>query len=83
MRCPTGLLRYLALAGLVVGWICSVETASAQPSTKRKPLAQERLVMPLFPANWTEVFRENGPKELVEYVPTGQNAAAWQDKISL
>ena len=83
MRCLNGCLRSLTLAVLVMGWSGKAEMASAQPSPLPKPLSQERLLMPLFPANWTEVFRENGPIELVEYVPAGQNAASWQDKISL
>ncbi len=56
---------------------------SAQPTPDRKPLAQERLVMPLFPADWVEIFRENGPIETVEYVPANQVNRPWQDKIIL
>ena len=83
MRCQIGHLPLLALAALIVGWTGKTEMATAQPSPLPKPLSQERLLMPLFPANWTEVFRENGPIEIVEYVPSGQSAAQWQDKITL
>ena len=82
MRC-FGLFVFLGLTNAVLGWTGTMESASAQPTTLRKPLAQERLVMPLFPANWVEVYRETGPIEIVEYVPNGQSATTWQDKITL
>jgi len=58
-------------------------SVAAQPSTMPKPLGQERLMMPLFPADWVEVFRDNGPIEIVEYIPSGQKPQNWQDKITL
>ncbi|MBT6090258.1 MAG: hypothetical protein HOH20_11820 [Rhodospirillaceae bacterium] len=65
----------------------SLTPALAQDQTpippSRKPLSPERLVMPLFPAGWNEVFRDNGAVEVVEYMPDGQSAGAWQDKILL
>ena len=39
--------------------------------------------MPLFPAEWAEVFRDNGPIEIVEYIPAGQTLQKWTDKIVL
>jgi hypothetical protein len=63
--------------------VVTLSTAMAQPSPLRKPLAAERLVMPLFPADWIEVRREAGPTEVVEYVPVGQTVDVWQDKITL
>lgn len=60
-------------------------SAQAQQTVapERKPLAAERLSMPLFPAGWVEVRRETAPVEVVEYVPEGQTAANWQEKILL
>ncbi len=58
------------------------QNPTSEPPT-RKPLAPERLVMPLFPAGWTEVYRDNGAVEVVEYLPEGQSVNNWQDKIQL
>lgn len=72
--------------GLIVSVMaaCTVLAQNGQNvSPERKPLAAERLSMPLFPAGWIEVHRETAPVEVVEYVPQGQTAAAWQDKILL
>lgn len=73
------------LFGLVLFGTVLVSTgpAVAQPAPERKPLAAERLFMPLFPADWIEVHKEAGVIEVVEYVPTGQSRDAWQDKITL
>lgn len=64
---------------------CATPNALAQQpvAPERKPLAAERLSMPLFPAGWIEVHRETAPVEVVEYVPEGQTATDWQDKILL
>lgn len=70
----------------VVGLTAALSTPALSQqgvTPERKPLAAERLSMPLFPANWIEVHRETAPVEVVEYVPQGQTAAAWQDKILL
>ena len=58
------------------------QNPTSEPPT-RKPLAPERLVMPLFPAGWTEVYRDNGAVEVVEYLPEGQSVNNWLDKIQL
>lgn len=64
-----------------------VSPAQAQPASgvdpARKPLAAERLSMPLFPSGWNEVYHDTAPIEVVEYVPEGQTAANWRDKITL
>jgi len=46
-------------------------------------LAAERLVMPLFPAGWKEIYRDNSSVEVVEYLPADQTPTDWQDKILL
>ena len=73
----------VTLIGLVtiIGDLASI--SHAQPSPDRKSLASERLVMPLFPANWNEAHKENSPVEVVEYLPSGQTLNNWQDKIIL
>lgn len=68
---------------LATGMILAANPAFPQPAPERKPLAAERLVMPLFSAGWTEIFKKNGPIEMVEYVPNGQSRGPWQDKIVL
>jgi hypothetical protein len=45
--------------------------------------AEDHLAMPKFPAGWVEAFSRRGDQEVVEYVPSGQNAAAWKEKITL
>lgn len=74
-----------ALIALAVS--LSLTPAVAQDQTPepptRKPLAPERLVMPLFPAGWKEVYRDNGAVEVVEYLPADQSVGSWQDKILL
>ncbi len=81
-------MRYVSLL-LAVALSASVVAsfAVAQPGAdidpQRKPVAAERLSMPLFPSGWAEVFHEYGPIEIVEYVPEGQTAANWRDKITL
>lgn len=73
----------MSLMGILF-WSCVLPSeAQAQPATERKPLAAERLVMPLFPAGWTEAVKEAGNIELVEYLPVGQTPNTWQDKIVL
>jgi hypothetical protein len=39
--------------------------------------------MPMFPAGWVEAFSRGGEQEVVEYVPPGQTAETWQNKIIL
>lgn len=45
--------------------------------------ADERLAMPHFPAGWVEAFARSGDREIIEYVPAGQSAAAWDRKITI
>jgi len=68
---------------LVIGVMAAALAQAQNPQPERKPLAAERLSMPLFPSGWVEVHRETAPVEVVEYVPQGQTAATWQDKILL
>lgn len=60
-----------------------VPCAQAQTQPDLKPVASERLLMPLFPSGWKEVYRSRESIEVVEYVPTDQSATSWQDKIQL
>lgn len=60
-----------------------VQSAQAQTQPDREPLAAERLLMPLFPSGWKEVFRSRESIEVVEYIPEAQSAASWQDKVQL
>ena len=84
MRYPLRILTLLyCAAALSAGVVSTSGFALAQPAPVRKPLAPERLVMPLFPAGWTEVFKNSGPIEIIEYIPNGQTGGAWQDKIVL
>ncbi len=81
-RC-TKIHSILPLIGLLTIMAGPASVSQAQPSPQRKPLAAERLVMPLFPAEWVEILKESGPIEVVEYLPNGQNLATWEDKIIL
>jgi hypothetical protein len=45
--------------------------------------AGEQLTMPKFPAGWVEAFSRKGDQEMVEYVPPGQSATDWKEKITL
>lgn len=75
-------IAYAALNFVLVSMpVIAQETRPVSPD--RKPLAAERLVMPLFPAGWDEVYRDNGIVEVVEYLPTGQTPEDWQGKILL
>lgn len=59
-------------------------SAQAQNAPPPKPLAAERLVMPLFPGGWNMVTNSQASDvELVEYVPAGETSQQWQEKITL
>ena len=75
----------IVLYFIFIGMATAQAEAQTAPqiSPDRKPLAAERLIMPLFPSGWVEVHRNTGAIEVVEYVPEGQSAANWQDKILL
>jgi hypothetical protein len=58
--------------------------ATAQsPLPKQKPLANERLAMPLFPAGWQQVATNRGNIEVLDYVPNSETVTAWRNKITL
>lgn len=80
MKILSSLLIVFALAS-------DLSSATAQETNPtppdRKPIAPERLVMPLFPAGWSEVYHDNSMVEVVEYLPEGQSVENWQDKIVL
>lgn len=49
----------------------------------RQVLDDEHIAMPYFPSGWIELSKQPGAIEVVEYVPQGQTAANWREKISL
>ncbi len=49
----------------------------------RQALADEHIAMPRFPSGWVELSKQPGSIEVVEYVPQGQTASTWREKISL
>jgi hypothetical protein len=49
----------------------------------RQVLDDEHIVMPRFPTGWVELSKQPGSIEVVEYVPQGQTAATWREKVSL
>ena len=49
----------------------------------RQVLSDEHIVMPRFPSGWIELSKQPGSIEVVEYVPQGQTAANWREKIVL
>ena len=56
----------------------------AQSPPPPKPVAAERLVMPLFPAGWNMVTNNQASDvEVVEYVPDGESPNLWREKITL
>jgi len=63
--------------------ICVMLTAAAPNPPPAKPIAAERLSMPLFPSGWVEARTQHGKIEIVEYVPEGQTSENWQEKITL
>lgn len=58
----------------------TIAVAAALPWRAR---AEEQLTMPKFPTGWIEAFARRGDQEMVEYVPPGQTATNWQQKITL
>lgn len=75
-------MNRIFLTLLLIGTF-QAQNLMAQIQPERKPLAAERLLMPLFPSGWKEVYRSRDSIEVVEYVPQEQSATAWQDKIQL
>lgn len=50
---------------------------------QQKPLSNERLSMPLFPAGWKEVATNRGNIEVLDYVPATETVTAWRNRITL
>jgi hypothetical protein len=50
---------------------------------QQKPLSNERLSMPLFPAGWKDVTTNRGNIEVLDYVPANETVTAWRNKITL
>lgn len=83
----TGIRNKLSFGIALVAGVMATSMTYAQSAQSvtpdRKPLAAERLSMPLFPGGWIEVHRETAPVEVVEYIPQDQQTPYWRDKIVL
>lgn len=43
----------------------------------------EHLAMPMFPSDWVQSVAQSGTIEVFEYLPRGQTATTWTEKITL
>ena len=83
--------RFVLCAVLSTTITCAALAQSAAPrgsnlgkaTPGRQVLDDEHIVMPHFPSGWVELSKQPGSIEVVEYVPQGQTAANWREKISL
>lgn len=75
-------MKTIALVAALVG--LALSPAFAQMTIpQQKPLSNERLSMPLFPAGWKDVTTNRGNIEVLDYVPATETITAWRNKITL
>jgi hypothetical protein len=85
MNRQAGALVLAVAVALAMG--ASVPGAWAQHLGKSLPEREiqpdEHLAMPKFPSGWQRYLAQSGTIEVFDYLPKGQTAATWRDKITL
>ena len=77
----TFIATFAAFVAVSAPFVVSAGQTPTPPPAK--PIAAERLSMPLFPGGWIEAHTQRGAHEIVEYVPEGQTAKDWAEKIRI
>ncbi|MDX2143749.1 MAG: hypothetical protein SFV19_10370 [Rhodospirillaceae bacterium] len=76
-------MRFSFIFGCALALLNGPSLAQSQLHPTQKPLSGERLVMPLFPAGWTEAATNRGNIEVLDYVPESEGLVTWRNKITL